>query len=118
MGMTMRVSLPGYDCLTDTTIDNYSIYADTDNILIKEKTRGTISVANIANGTIAHSLGYIPLYFTYCQVSSGRYRLSTYRDLLGDTWRTYVDTSNLYIQNRQGTAGTAVRYYIFHDELT
>ncbi len=65
MSQTMRVSLPGYDCLTDGTIDHYSVYADTDNVLIKEQARGTLSVANGYNGTISHALGYVPFSLVY-----------------------------------------------------
>ena len=60
MTQTIRVSLPGFNAGTDTNIDHYSVYSDSDNILIKEKTRGTVNVANGATGTVAHGLGYIP----------------------------------------------------------
>jgi len=33
MSQTIRVSLPGYNALTETDIDNYALYADSDNIL-------------------------------------------------------------------------------------
>ena len=57
----MRVSLPGYDAGTDTNIDHYALYADEDNVLIKEKERGTVS----GNGTVVHNLGYVPFFATY-----------------------------------------------------
>ena len=61
----MRVSLPDYDALTDGTPSHYSIFADTDNVLIKELSKGTISVGAYATGTIAHNLGYIPDFYCY-----------------------------------------------------
>jgi len=117
MGMTMRVSLPGYDALTDGTIDHYSIYADSDNILIKEQSRGVATVNWSNGGTIAHNLGHIPFYLAFCEVSTGRYKLSTYFNIPAADWKLSVDTANLYIWNSYGTAVSKVRYYIFHDKL-
>jgi hypothetical protein len=119
MGMTMRVSLPGYDALTDGTIDHYSLYADTDNILIKEKARGTVGLDWDRDGTITHSLGYTPFYLVYSPITtSGRYRISNSFDPIGGGWRAYVDTASLYIYNGYGTsAGSISKYYIFYDNV-
>lgn len=116
--MTARVSLPGYDALTDGTVDHYALYADTDNVLIKEKSRGTIATAGFANGTIAHNLGYIPFYLVYSEVSAGRYRINNAFDPVGSGWRAYASTASLIISNLYGTAGTVSQYYIFYDNIS
>jgi len=115
MGQTIRVSLPGVDAGTATDIDGYALYADEDNVLIKEKSRGTIGVDYLGNGTVNHNLGYIPFYLVYAGVSSGRYRIASGYDPLGSGWRSFSSTADLFIQNRDGTAGTIVQYYIFYD---
>jgi hypothetical protein len=119
MGMTMRVSLPGYDATTDGTIDHYSIYADSDNILIKEKSRGSLGLDFNEVGTVSHNLGYIPFYLAFSPIStSGRYRISNSFDPVGGGWRAYCDTASFYIENRYGTsAGTISKYYIFYDNV-
>lgn len=117
MAFTMRVSLPGYDALTDGTIDHYSLYADSDNVLIKEERRGTVALAYNSIGTISHNLGYLPFYLVYSEVSPGRYRINNSFDPVGGGWRAYTGTANLVIENRYGTAGTASRYYIFYDNV-
>ena len=117
MSMTMRVSLPTYDALTDGTVDHYSVYADTDNVLIKEKSRGTIVTADGAVGTINHNLGYVPFYLVYSQISPTRYRINNAYDIVGSGWRAYSGTANLFIDNMFGTAGTVSRYYIFYDNV-
>ena len=114
--MSMRVSLPGYDANLESDIDNYSLYTDSDNILIKEKSRGTLGVTDGNNGTISHALGYIPLFLTYGQVATGRYRLISGFDPIGAGYNCYSGTSNIIVQNRSGN-GTVVQYYVFYDNL-
>src|SRR5258708_37733102 len=106
MSMTMRVSLPGIDALTNGTIDQYSLYADQDNVLIKEDARGTFFLADVTSGTFTHSLGYIPLYFVYAQVGAGRYRIASAYDPVGSGWRSSVGTADLVVRNSFGTAGS------------
>lgn len=117
MGMTIRVSTPGNNALTDTNIDHYSVYADSDNVLIKEQSRGTVGVADGSTGTITHDLNYIPFYLAYCQISSSRYRLNTFNSVTSSSWRLTINQSSLQIRNAFGTAGTLVRYYIFYDNI-
>lgn len=117
MGFTMRISRPGFDALTDSTIDHYSIFSDTDNILIKEKARGTIDVSYNGEGTISHGLGYTPFYLIYSPISSTRYRINNSFDALGGGWRAYSDNDNVYIKNFYGTANTVSKYYIFYDNV-
>ena len=35
MSNVIRCALPGYNALTDTNLDHYSLYGDVDNVLIK-----------------------------------------------------------------------------------
>jgi len=116
MGQTMRVSLPGYDAGTDTNLDHFALYADTDNVLIKEKVRGTSTLANGATGTIIHSLGYVPTTLAFVQSSAGRWA-----QVLSDPVGTYSkavmagDGTNIYLTNYSG--GTATfKYIIFYDQ--
>lgn len=114
MGQTIRVSLPGYDALTDSTPDHYALYADQDWVLIKEFVRGTTSIANSATGTITHNLGYIPMVFVY--VSDGAsWDLVT--GVLNRPYSTYaIDTTTLRITNVTGSTQTFL-YYIFYDQI-
>jgi hypothetical protein len=113
----MRVSLPGYDALTDTTIDHYSIYADSDNVLIKEYFRGTLNVNNFAFGTITHELGYIPESFVYANNNGTSIYLTG--GVLSASYNTYysIGTGNLIIYNNLGTA-TTFHYQIMYDKGT
>jgi len=110
----MRVSRLGFDASTETNIYNYSIYADSDNVLIKEKARGS----GDTNGTVNvdHSLGYIPFYLLYTEISSGRYRVNGFYDVSGGTWRCNADSTYLNIVNGTGTT-YGYRYYIFYDQM-
>ncbi|MBM3283178.1 hypothetical protein FJY90_02895 [Candidatus Gottesmanbacteria bacterium] len=117
-GYTIRVSKTGYDCLSEGNIYNYLLFADTDNILIKEKARGTGTVNLYSTATIAHDLGYIPFYLAYCEVASNRYRIATAFNPLGSGWRAYADTSNLYVYNGYSSTYKSYRHYIFYDNMS
>lgn len=117
MGKTMRVSLAGYNALTETDITKYSIYADSDNILIKEQSRGSGTIAYNNDATINHALGYIPFFLVYCQVNTGRYRIANAFDPIGSGWQVYTTSSDLVIGNRYSSTYTGYKYYIFHDEM-
>lgn len=117
MGMTMRASLPGYDCLTDSDIRHYSLYADTDNVLIKEQSRGAGSVTYGNTGTVTHSLGYLPFYLAYTEIGSGRYRIANSFDPVGSGWQVYTDTSKLYFDNIEDPSVKRFKYYIFYDNM-
>lgn len=118
MGWTMRVSLPGYNALTDGTIDHYSIYADTDNILIKEKQRGTVAVGfGTTSPTVTHNLGYVPL--ALCWVNNG----GTMQFLSGnDAGAAFSQSFSIGTQNitlNNNTSGTyTFNYFIFYDQGT
>lgn len=115
MAMTMRVSTPGNNALTETDTDKYALYADADNILIKEKQRGTINIAHAANGTVAHNLNYVPYALAYGDISSKFYALSGgfLSSNIDATLR--VSTANLVIRNVTGATRTFY-YYIFYDQ--
>jgi hypothetical protein len=114
MAQTIRVSLPGYNALTDTNPDHFSLYADQDWVLIKEKTRGNGTIGGNSTLSINHNLGYPPM-------AAGFYRIPAYSDYL--TWccgiRDWVEmtitSSQLKFKNY--TSQTAyVYYYIFFDQ--
>lgn len=113
MGKTIRVSLSGYNALTDTDIDHYSLYADSDNILIKEKTRGSVSVANGSTETISHGLSYVPFVMAYVQIDSSRYWLYGFNIYFD--YNIKIDATNLYLINDSSTTRT-FNYYIFYDQ--
>lgn len=114
MAYTIRVSLAGYNALTDSTISHYSLYADSDNVLIKEHSRGSSDVAS--NPTITHNVGAIPLYFVMGKRNAGEWRVANSYDPLGDEWIIYTTTSTLYF-NEAGSSYDDYKYYIFYDEM-
>ena len=117
MPIVARVTLAGYDALTETDKTKYSLRSDEDNILIKEKARASGTVSAGSTATIAHGLGYIPFYMVYTEVSNGRYRIQNAFNPLGGGWRTYVDSTNLYIQNGIFSTTTGYKYFIFYDNM-
>ena len=114
MGITVRVTTPENDALTDTNIDHYSIYADSDNVLIKEFARGTINVGSVATGTVAHNLGYIPFFAAY--QNDGSRDSWCYGAGATEAYEVSADTSNIYLKNKFTTTQT-FKYYIFYDEV-
>jgi len=113
MSITARISLPGIDALSSSDPRDFSLFADSDNILIKEKARGTVSINNGYNTTIAHNLGYLPHFYVYGPLASGKVEVINGYNIYGD-WLAYADTTNLYIGNRSGATRTAT-YFIFYD---
>ena len=104
---TIRITPPGYNALTDTNQDHYSIFADTDNILIKEFTRGSVSIASGNSSIIAHNLNYLPL--TLVTFNDGSYAFWVYGDGIYGSWSSYVTTTNLVLTNKG--AGTKTFKY-------
>lgn len=116
-----KIALPGYNATTDTNPDHFSLYVDqhTDYVLIKEKTRSSISVAGSGGSqTIAHGLGYVPFVLVFYTSASG-----TYRKVHGATDPALsnpyfeVDTTNLVLKNPTANTVT-MSYYIFYDNIT
>ena len=116
MTWTVRVSTPGNNCLTDTNRDHYALYADEDNILIKEKSRGTINVTSAVPGTITHSLGYIPYVLAFAKFG-GTQAFVTGKDL-SSTYPNYQQIGTANVIFRTSAAGTVTfSYYIFYDQI-
>lgn len=121
---TIRVALPGFNALTDSNLDHFSLYADVDNVLIKRKLTGT---ATIADGsptilTIPHNLGYIPFFMVYYfdeltsrwAILNNQYNLfSVPQQICG------VDATNLYVYNfgGHGSGHLQIAYDIFYDNM-
>ena len=115
---TVRISLPGIDALEATPDPrDYSLLADSDNVLIKEESRGSGTITSGNSVTITHDLGYIPLYFVFVEVSTGRYRLVNAESPLGGDFSVYTTTSALTITNNTGST-RGYQFYIFYDNIT
>jgi hypothetical protein len=114
----INVALPGYNALTDTDPNHFSLYVDeaTDHVLIKEKTRASQSV-NGTNVTVAHNLSYVPLVFCFVEVSSGVWRKLYSYPIDGTGYWFTVNDTNIVLNNNTGVAKTFA-YYIFYDNIT
>ena len=116
MAQTIRVSLPGYNALTDNNPDHFALYADQDWVLIKEKTRGSVSVSSGTYTSISHSLGYYPFTIVFFEKTSG-----VWRKLMGadefSGYNTYyiISTSDIKIYNYTGSSKN-YKYYIFYEK--
>ena len=117
MQQVIKIALPGINAETDTDPDNFALFVDqqTDYILIKEKTKDTISV----NGTVSigHSLGYVPFCLVFAEVSSGVWRKLFSTPIDGSGYSFEVNTSHLVLKNSTGTAKN-FSYHIFFDNIT
>lgn len=123
MGMTMRVSLPGYDCLTDTNLDHFALNSDADNFLIKEYTRGGSLISSGGTAFISHNLGYVPYFMVFATLgtSDGNkwYLVPSYYNngISIPTWTATSDTGTLTITNNNGAANN-FKWYVFYDNFT
>jgi hypothetical protein len=116
---TFRVSLPTINALTNTNPNNYAIYINesTSDILIKEKTRGSVTInSGTYDYEISHGLNYVPLCFVFIEISSGVYRRVDGADSF-DSYYFTIDDSKIYLTNTTGSQKT-FKYYIFYDEIT
>ena len=115
----LRVALPGYNALTDTDPSHFSIFSDSDNVLIKEFARGSGDLASGATATIAHNLGYIPHVKVFGKQTSGT--VTNWTLLLAggsEAGLLYVevDTTNIYITKIANGNTGSYKYYIFYDQ--
>lgn len=121
MSKVIRVSLPTYDALTDTNVDHYALYTDQDNILIKEKARGSVNSNYGDRSTIAHGLSYVPACLVWGESAtySGSIILQRISNAasFSDMWIASMDSTNLYIDNGMDNSKNAY-YYIFYDNIT
>jgi len=118
---SMRVSLPGYDALTDPDINNYALYTDSDNILIKEKARGSVTVPANTTTNLAHGLTYIPMVLVYCEAANGEIGTNGRWFLLGsnDGYSMVgleITTTYIKIINNAATYSKNCKYYVFYDQ--
>lgn len=116
---SIRISLPGYDALTDTNLDHFGLYTDADNILIKEFARGSTTVTTAEQTKlITHGLDYVPMFlvFVYDTVSSTWQLVPHFQStFVVPPYGATADTTYLYISNF--TANTTFVYYIFYDNM-
>jgi hypothetical protein len=113
---TVRVSLPGINALeTSPDPTDYALLADEDNVLIKEQSRGSVEVSDADTEVVAHNLNYLPHFYAYGEVSSGRFQIATGFNLFGD-FVANVDDTNLNLNNRSGSTAE-MRYFIFYDDI-
>lgn len=122
MSNVLRVSLPGYNALTDTNPDHFALYTDEDNVLIKEFTRGSASIAE--NDTtspyeITHNLGYIPFFIVYVlNPSTNNWQvIPHYLNAFSvPDYAALSDTTKIYITNYTATT-TTFKWIIFYDNI-
>ena len=113
MAQTIRVSLPGYNALTDNNPDHFALYADQDWVLIKEKVRGTFSVGGNTEISIPHNLGYVPFALAFVTIGSKVYTIYGQRSP-SVSCALRVNSSNVYIRNF-GSSSISGYYIIFYD---
>ena len=108
MAQTIRVSLAGYNTLTETDRNNYALYADEDNVLLKEAARGNLA----SGGSYTHNLGYHPFYLTFGDIGSSTYQLATGWDAISGIPRSRTTVNILK------TAGGDMKYFVFYDNMS
>lgn len=119
MGQTIRVSLPTYNALTATSPDQFALLADSDNILIKEFTRGTASIGTSSNTTITHNLGYVPFVLAHFSLPS--YDANQFFWICdanfnsGGAIEMYITSTTVYLKNWHTVYAASVKYFIFYD---
>lgn len=118
MEQTIRVSLPGNNALTDADLDHYALIADEDNILIKEKLRGSATVNAFSSVNVAHGLGYIPFCLGFWEVSTGVFRKAFGGSTSVSTSPFFVVTSTDLVLRNPSAAAKVMKYYIFYDNVT
>ena len=110
----VKISLPTYDASIDTNLDHFALWAMSDdsvnNVLIKEKTRGSISVSGSGGSEpITHDLGYVPFFAIY---ANNQWVFGW--DFFGD-YRAYATTTTLILINNNSSS-RIFKYYIFYDQ--
>lgn len=104
--------MPTYDVLTDTNPDHYALYADQDWVLIKEKSRGTVTVPAYGSASIYHNLGYAPTAFGFAD--DGSEAVWVYGDTMYSLYKMWVYADRIVFKNSTGSSAT-FKYYIFYD---
>lgn len=118
MFTVIRAALPGYDALTDTNPDHYSLYTDVNNVIVKEYSSGTTFIS--AQGSINHGLGYIPSFSAFAPDPLGT-TLDNFIQIghagFFIDYGAYIGTNNLTIYNFVGSSNP-IPYFIFYDFFT
>lgn len=117
MGQVIRVSLPGYNALTDSNPDHFALYSDEDWVLIKESARGSISATSAGSPVIFFGFSYIPTVLVYYQ-ESGIWRSLTaqYTDMETGNDLPYMIMveGGMRLYGNSGTP-TNFKYFICYD---
>jgi len=129
MNNLVRCALSGYNALTDTNPDHYSLYGDVDNILIKRFSTDYIEIEDptypddYTLSSITHNLSYIP----FCMVYRDIYNDGLYWQIVNNQWNPFsppdaicgINTSNLKIYNFGGHSDGIMptAYDIFYDNM-
>jgi len=125
MSQVIRVSLPGYNALTDTNPDHFALYSDEDWILVKEFGRSDFNI-NVAPGSYEPislaPLDYAPTVFVFYAIGNA------WRSVTGQ-FMDYNDTTTEPVLNPfVGILGNqlrlvnptgefvAFRYFICYDQ--
>jgi len=116
----IKVSLFSVDAEVETDVNLFALWVmsddATDNVLIKEKTRGSVEVALSDSENIAHGLSYVPFCLVFCEETSGKY-VKTFGSPIDDRGVYYeIDDTNLTLYNDTGSNKT-FKYYIFYDQM-
>lgn len=106
---SIRVALPEYNALTDTNPNHFALYSNEDWVLIKEKTRATVSIDAYSTTTITHSLGYVPFFAVY----ANRQWVNGYN--IYSLYKCYATTTTLVLINSSASSAS-FSYYIFYDQ--
>lgn len=111
----INIALPGYNALTDTNPDHFSLFADEDNLLIKEFERDRVNVSTTQ--TINHNLDYIPFFLAYVRQFGGSDYGAVDHNSFDIAYYAHMDSSDLTLGNVTGSS-EPFTYYIFYDEVT
>lgn len=125
----IRITLPGYEVLTDTDPRHYSLDSDDFQYMMRlqDTGSGTYSIpasAGIHTVTVAHNLGYVPYFKCYVAFDDHAGHVTKMQD--ATSWTTdygvgimrflpKADTTNLYLRwnNTTGAGSWTSDYYYF-----
>ena len=116
----IKASLSGYTADVDTNVNHYALWATSDdsvdNVLIKEKTRGSVSVASADWEEVSHGLGYVPFALVFVEDSANTYIKCYGWDMAEYGLYYSVNETSLILGNETGATKT-FKYYIFYDRV-
>lgn len=121
MRQVFKIALPGYNAFTDTNPDHFALYVDPDDrvdyVLIKEKSRRSVSVPASGSVEISHGLGYVPFCLVFYESSSGVFRkVHGATDPTNSNPHFTVTNTSLTLKNPTALS-VVMKYYIFYDEV-